>query len=112
MTPVDIAEKQLAKHERRYQEAATTMAAAVAEAGLCAASAVIAQETGATAVQRVRAEVRREGIVRRVLDGSGSLAASVLQSSLRDPFVPDAFSLAALGVAKLLATAWRAGGGR
>jgi hypothetical protein len=58
----------------------------------------------------VRAIVRQRSIVRHVLDGTGYVAASVLRAALPDPWSPEAFDAAVFHVAKLMATAWRAGG--
>ncbi|EIM04122.1 hypothetical protein LRK24_10255 [Rhodanobacter denitrificans] len=107
----DAAEKKIDKCRRQFDEAATSMQAAVTEAGLRAAVHVVATETGAKSEQAVRADVRAQGMARRILDASGHLVASVVRSTLADPFAPGAFDAAAYSIGKLLATAWRARGG-
>lgn len=106
------ADRQLAKQRTRFDDAAAAMAAAVGEAGMRAAVHVIQAESGEASEQAVRAAVRAQAITRRVLDTSGHLFAGVLRSALPDPWAPEAFDAAAFHVAKLLATPWRAGGGR
>lgn len=108
----EITDKALDKYRRKFDEAADAMAGAVAEAGLRAAVHVIQVETGAPSEMAVRAEVRREGIARRVLEHSGRVVSGVLRSALPDPWAPEAFDAAAFHVAKLMTTAWRAGGAR
>jgi hypothetical protein len=87
------------------------MQAAVTEAALRAATHAVVTETGATSEQAVRADIRKQGIVRRLLDSSGRLVLSVARSAIADPFAPGAFDAAAYSVGKLLAQAWLARGG-
>jgi hypothetical protein len=101
------AERKITKLRNRYAEAADTMQAAVTEAGLHAAVHVIATETGATSEQAVRADVKAQGALRRVLDSSGRLVLSVARSTLPDPWAQGAFDAAAYAVGKLLAEAWQ-----
>lgn len=103
----DAAEKKLTKLRNRYVEAADAMQAAVTEAGLHAAVHVIATETGATSEQAVRADVKAQGKMRRLLDDSGRLVLNVARSTLADPFAPGAFDAAAYSMGKLLAEAWQ-----
>lgn len=106
-----VAERKIEKHRRQFDDAAAAMQAAVTEAALRAAVHVVAVETGAASEQRTRAEVKAQGIVRRVLDSSGRLVLGVARSVLADPFAPGAFDAAAYAVGKLLAQAWIARGG-
>jgi hypothetical protein len=108
----DTTDKPLEKYRRKFDEAAATMAGAVAEAGLRAAVHVIQQETNAPGEMAVRSAVRRESMVRRVLEQSGELARGVLRGALPDPYAPEAFDAAVFHVAKLMATAWQTGGAR
>ena len=68
-------------------------------------------ETGVSSEQAVRAQVKEQGTLRRLLDGSGRLVVSVARSALADPFAPGAFDAATYAVGKLLAEAWRLRGG-
>ncbi len=111
MTPVQVAERQLSKQRQRFEEGAAAMVAAVTEASLQAATAVVAVETGSNAVQAARAEVRAHGVVRQVLDASGRVAGSVLRTSLQDPWAVDAFEAAVYSISVLLLMAWQARGG-
>lgn len=108
---MDIADRPIEKQRRKFDEAATTMAACVGEAGLRAAAHVIHAETG-VGEMAVRASVRQQSIARQVLDQTGRVVAGVLRTALPDPWAPEAFDAAAFNVAKLMATAWRAGGER
>lgn len=108
---IEAAERKIEKYRRQYDEAATTMRTAVAEAGLRAVVHVVMAETGASSEQAVRAQVKEQGTLRRLLDGSGRLVISVARSALADPFAPGAFDAATYAVGKLLAEAWRLRGG-
>jgi hypothetical protein len=108
---IGAAERKIDKYRRQYDEAATTMQTAVAEAGLRAVVHVVMTETGATSEQAVRAEVKAQGTLRRLLDSSGRLVVNVARSALADPFAPGAFDAATYAVGKLLAEAWRLRGG-
>lgn len=107
---IESTDKPIEKQRRKFDEAAHVMAACVSEAGLRAVVHVISHETGA-AEMPVRASVRQHSITRQVLDHTGRVAASVLRTALPDPWSPEAFNAAVFHVAKLMATAWRAGGG-
>jgi hypothetical protein len=104
-------ERQLDKQRKRYEDAAQAMVGAVTEGGLRAAVHVIVTETGATSEQAVRADVKAQGALRRVLDSSGRLVLSVTRSTLPDPWAQGAFDAAAYAVGKLLAEAWQLRGG-
>lgn len=108
---IETAERKIEKYRRQYDEAATTMQAAVAEAGLRAVVHVVMAETGATSEQGVRAQVKAQGTLRRLLDSSGRLVLNVTRSTLADPFAPGAFDAATYAVGKLLAEAWQLRGG-
>lgn len=108
---MDITDKPIEKQRRKFDEAAATMAGCVGEAGLRAAVHVIHTETGGGEMA-VRAAVRQQSIARQVLDQTGRVVAGVLRTALPDPWAPEAFDAAAFHVAKLMATAWRAGGAR
>ena len=108
---IETAERKIEKYRRQYDEAATTMQTAVAEAGLRAVVHVVMAETGVSSEQAVRAQVKEQGTLRRLLDGSGRLVVSVARSALADPFAPGAFDAATYAVGKLLAEAWRLRGG-
>ena len=108
---IETAERKIEKYRRQYDEAATTMQTAVAEAGLRAVVHVVMAETGVSSEQAVRAQVKEQGTLRRLLDGSGRLVVSVARSALADPFAFDAFDAATYAVGKLLAEAWRLRGG-
>jgi hypothetical protein len=100
-------ERQLDKHRKRYEDAAQAMVGAVTEGGLRAAVHVIVTETGATSEQAVRAQVKAQGTLRRLLDGSGRLVLNVTRSTLVDPWIPGAFDAAIYSVGRLLADAWQ-----
>ena len=59
----------------------------------------------------MRAEVRAQGTLRRLLDSSGRLVLNVTRSTLVDPFASGAFDAATYAVGKLLAEAWQLRGG-
>ncbi len=100
-------ERQLDKQRKHYEEAAQAMVGAVTEGGLRAAVHVIATEASAGSEMAVRAEVKAQGVLRRLLDGSGRLVISVARSAIADPFAPGAFDAAVFTVGKLLTDAWR-----
>jgi hypothetical protein len=108
---IDAAERKIEKYRRQYDEAADTMQTAVTEAGLRAAVHVVMLESGAASEQAVRAEVKAQGVLRRLVDSSGRLVLSVARSTLADPFAPGSFDAAAYAVGKLLANAWQLRGG-
>ncbi|MFC5437116.1 hypothetical protein ACFPME_11140 [Rhodanobacter umsongensis] len=108
---IGAAERKIEKYRRQYDDAATTMQTAVTEAGLRAVVHVVMAETGATSEHAVRAEVKAQGALRKLLDGSGRLVVSVARTALADPFAPGAFDAATYAIGKLLAEAWRLRGG-
>lgn len=99
-------DRTIEKQRRRYDEAASAMAAAVTEASTRAAVYVIQAETGALSELALRAEVREQGAGRRVLSTRGRLLDAVLRSSLSDPWGPEAFDAAVFAAARLLCVAW------
>jgi hypothetical protein len=107
---IEAAERKIEKYRRQFDQAASTMQTAVTEAALRAVVHVVMVETGAASEQAVRAEVKAQGTLRRLLDGSGRLVLSVARSALADPFAPGAFDAAAYAVGKLLAEAYVARG--
>jgi phage tail tube protein FII len=111
MTPVQVAERQLSRHQAKFDAATAALVAAVTEASLQTAAAVVALETGTNGLHAVRAEVKMHGIMRQVLDASGRVAGNVLRSSLQDAFAVDAFEAAVYSISVLLLMAWQARGG-
>ncbi|MEY2169561.1 MULTISPECIES: hypothetical protein [unclassified Rhodanobacter] len=101
-------ERQLDKQRKRYEEAAQAMVGAVTEGGLRAAVHVIVTEASACSEMAVRAEVKAQGVLRRLLDSSGRLVTSIARSAIADPFAgPGTFDAAVFTVGKLLTDAWR-----
>jgi hypothetical protein len=105
------AERKIDKHRRQFAEAANTMQKAVTEASLRAATHLAMVETSASSEQAVRADIKTQGTLRRILDASGQLVANVARAAIVEPFAPGAFDAATFAVSKLLATAWQARGG-
>ncbi|MEP6906785.1 MAG: hypothetical protein ABI858_02215 [Pseudoxanthomonas sp.] len=103
------AERRVEKYRRQYDDAATTMQAAVTEAALRTVTHVIATETGA-AENAVRAEVKEQGRARALISESGRMVASVVRSVLAEPFCPGAFDEGTFALSKLFATAYRSRG--
>lgn len=101
-------DREIEKQRGRYVDAAGAMQKAVTEAALRAATVCAMDETGSTAEQSTRSDVRSQAVLRRVLDSSGRLLASVARTAMADPFAPEAFDAAVFTVGKLIATAWRA----
>ncbi|TBR39264.1 MULTISPECIES: hypothetical protein [Dyella] len=104
-----IADSQIEKQRRRFQDATADQSSALLEASLRAATHVIQTEAGIVSEQSVRAQIKQEATTRRILDHSGHLMSSILRSALPDPWLPEAFDAAVYSISKLLCTSWLAG---
>ena len=81
---IETAERKIEKYRRQFDEAASTMQTAVAEAGLRAVVYVVMTETGAASEQAVRAEVKAQGTLRLAEKGLGTFIVDAAGRALPD----------------------------
>jgi hypothetical protein len=101
----------LRKPLAKYKAAADDLAAAITAGSLLAATQVAAADSGRDALQALHAEIRREAVVRKVLDSAGRVVSAGVLASLPGPWSEDSFNAAVWTVGKLLLGAWQARGG-